>query len=176
MNKQVLGEALLLSWLYYTVYCFFSLSIIIFLSSGALNHIFNDQYLLEIGFNYFVRYRIYIFFVSIFFFPVGRLIVFLYLKIASNLLVRVEDSINFKKNLNPLIHYFYADVFYLIPLFGPLFRFIAALYYLYISLIKGTGLSRGQFYGILLGPFILLSIISFFIFAALILLIASDIS
>ena len=175
LTKPTLGEALLLSWLYYSIYCFLSLSIIVFLSSGVLNQLFNDSFLMELSFDYFFRYRALIFFGSIFFFPIGRLIVYFYLKAISGVLSPHVSSI-VKKNMNPLIHYFYADIFYIIPIFGPLIRFFAAIYYLFVSLTKGLGLSRSQFYITLVGPFVLLSILSFLLFGAMIFLLAMDIS
>ena len=175
LTKPTLGEALLLSWLYYSIYCFFSLSIIVFLSSGVLNQLFKDSFLMELSFDYFFRYRAFIFFGSIFFFPIGRLIVYFYLKTISGILTSEVSGI-VTKNMNPLIHYFYADIFYVIPIFGPLIRFFAAIYYLFVSLTKGLGLSRGQFYITLVAPFILLSIVSLLMFGTIIFIALMDIS
>ena len=72
-------EVILFGWLCFSLYGLINISIVSFLSSGVLNSVFKGEYLLSLSMDYLLRYKLTIYLISIFIFPVSRTILYFYL-------------------------------------------------------------------------------------------------
>tara|TARA_B100000925_G_scaffold291342_1_gene279056 strand:+ start:2262 stop:2861 length:600 start_codon:yes stop_codon:yes gene_type:complete len=151
LRKQRVFEIILLGWLCYAFFGFINISIVSFLSSGVLNSVFDGKFLIDLGLDFLVRYKIIIYLSSVFIFPLSRLILYYYLSFTLQVFRGTNDPSDFKPD--PKDHVFYADIFYLVPFIGGTCRFFAALIYFYQSMRMGSRLNNFEILAIFLMPF-----------------------
>ena len=150
LKKQSVFEIILFGWVFFSLYGLFNISFISLLSSGFLNSVFESEFLMELSLDYFVRYKLIIYLISIFLFPVSRLCLYYYLDFALKIFDGNRQEARFRPD--PVLHLFYADFFYLIPFIGGACRFFAALIYFFKSMSYGSNLSRLQILLIIIAP------------------------
>jgi hypothetical protein len=153
LNKTSFPEILISGWLCFSFYGFINLSLISFLGSGILNTVFGGDFLVNLSLDFVVRYNVIVYLISILFFPLSRALLYFYLSFSLNVLGVSNKKLSIYPN--PVLHVFYADFFYLVPIIGGTCRFFAALIYLFQSLRYGSRLKTREIAFILFLPFIL---------------------